>query len=344
MQLEASDDQAMLQAEMRRFFERESTSEVVREAEPLGFSPELWRRTEELGLAAMCAPAEAGGAGSDLLDAGLVVEQLGRTIAPIPLVEHLTATRALARAGAAQPAAGEIATLALRPARDAVWRLVPAGAVADVVVGQAGGLLVAARAAAPMTGPANHACAPIADRTTEDATVVTSDADQFAAALDDWKALTAWALVGVAARALELGVEYVNDRHQFGRPIGSFQSIQHGLADLVGMIDGARLLAGKAAWECDHPSFDDPAAAAIERGRLASMAFSFATETAKLSTARALHYHGGYGVMLEYDIQLLYRRARGWPLVLHDLDHELLDLADLVFGPTGAGAADAGRR
>jgi alkylation response protein AidB-like acyl-CoA dehydrogenase len=74
------------------------------------------------------------------------------------------------------------------------------------------------------------------------------------------------------------------------------------------------------------------------------MAFSFSTEVAKLATARALHYHGGYGVMLEYDIQLLYRRARGWPLVLHDLDHELLDLADLVLGPTAANAATAGSR
>ena len=73
MQLDASDDQAMLQAEMRRFFERESTSEVVREAEPLGFSPDLWRQADDLGLPAMCAPAEAGGAGSDLLDAGLVI-------------------------------------------------------------------------------------------------------------------------------------------------------------------------------------------------------------------------------------------------------------------------------
>src|SRR3954453_18824077 len=132
VRLEASDDQAMLQAEMRRFFERESTSEIVREAEPLGFSPRLWRRAAELGLASMCAPADVGGGASDLLDAGLVVEQLGRTIAPVPLVEHLTATRALARAGAPQPSAGEIATLALRPARDGVWHLVPAGAVADV--------------------------------------------------------------------------------------------------------------------------------------------------------------------------------------------------------------------
>jgi alkylation response protein AidB-like acyl-CoA dehydrogenase len=46
------------------------------------------------------------------------------------------------------------------------------------------------------------------------------------------------------------------------------------------------------------------------------MAFGFATETARDTTYFALHFHGGYGFMLEYDIQLYFRRARGWPLVL----------------------------
>ena len=49
------------------------------------------------------------------------------------------------------------------------------------------------------------------------------------------------------------------------------------------------------------------------------------------ATARSLHYHGGYGVMREYDIQLYYRRARGWPLVYQDIEHEYLALADNLF-------------
>ena len=66
------------------------------------------------------------------------------------------------------------------------------------------------------------------------------------------RSLTAGALVGIAAPALDIGVEYVMARHQFGVPIGSFQAVQHGLADLPGLIDGARLLAHKAAWAGDR--------------------------------------------------------------------------------------------
>jgi alkylation response protein AidB-like acyl-CoA dehydrogenase len=106
--------------------------------------------------------------------------------------------------------------------------------------------------------------------------------------------------------------------------------VQHGLAELVGPLDGARLLAAKAAWACDHQP--------DRRGRLASTAFLAAADIAERCTYAALHYHGGYGVTLEYDIQLLYRRARGWSLVLDDPERELAHLADHIFGPVQAGA------
>ena len=54
---------------------------------------------------------------------------------------------------------------------------------------------------------------------------------------------------------------------------------------------------------------------ADRRHELAAMAFAFASETARDATYRALHFHGGYGFMLEYDVQLYYRRARGWARV-----------------------------
>src|SRR4051794_8587590 len=148
---------------MRNFFQHESNPEVVRAAEPLGFSPELWQKAAAVGLPGMCLADEVGGGGSDLLDTALVVEELGRAAAPIPLVEHIVATRLLARAGALEDslcAGDRIATLALRPARDGVWRLAPAGAVADVIVGADGDRVVAASSAPPMQSPSNHACAP----------------------------------------------------------------------------------------------------------------------------------------------------------------------------------------
>jgi alkylation response protein AidB-like acyl-CoA dehydrogenase len=154
--------------------------------------------------------------------------------------------------------------------------------------------------------------------------------------LAEWQVLTASALVGVAAAALDLGVDYAKSRLQFGVPIGSFQAVQHGLAELPGMIDGARLLTHKAAWAS---SLEGPGTTDVDRGditdfaALASMAFVFAGDTAAYATDRSLHYHGGYGFSEEYDIQLYYRRARGWALVLDDPARECLRLADLLFGP-----------
>ena len=109
------------------------------------------------------------------------------------------------------------------------------------------------------------------------------------------------------------------ERHQFGVPIGSFQAIQHGLADLVGPIEGARLLSLKAAWALQQ---SDTA------GRLlASMAFLFASQTAQRVTERAIHYSGGYGLVDESDLQLHFRvRAKGWTLLGGDPGREYAEL------------------
>ncbi|MBM3658448.1 MAG: acyl-CoA dehydrogenase, partial [Actinobacteria bacterium] len=144
----------------------------------------------------------------------------------------------------------------------------------------------------------------------------------------EWRVLTAAALVGVAVGALDLGVEYAKARHQFGKPIGSFQAIAHPLADVATAVDGARLLTREAAWA---------AAEEPERlGALAAMAFVFAAETAQRAAAVALHTHGGYGFMLEYDVQLHYTRAKAWALLGGDPRLAVADLGDALFGPVGA--------
>ena len=126
----------------------------------------------------------------------------------------------------------------------------------------------------------------------------------FETALDEWLLLTAAALVGLGARSLEIGVEYVKEREAFGVPIGSFQAVAHRLADSATALDGARLLAYEAAWAVE----DDPGRAT----ELAALAFAFAAEAARDASYRSLHFHGGYGFMMEYDIQLFWRRARAW--------------------------------
>ena len=129
----------------------------------------------------------------------------------------------------------------------------------------------------------------------------------FESARDEWLVLMANALVGIGTRSIEIGVEYAKERHAFGVPIGSFQAVSHGLADAATAMEGGTLLAREAAWAAD----EDTGRAA----QLANFAGGLCSDAAHEASYRSLHYHGGYGFMLEFDIQLFFRRAKAWPAV-----------------------------
>ena len=161
----------------------------------------------------------------------------------------------------------------------------------------------------------------------------------FATVLDRWKLLCAASLTGIADAALALAVTYVTEREQFGVLIGSFQSVQHVLADLPIAIDGSRLLTHKAAWALssgERGIVDWQLNDVTDGPTLATMAFLFAVDAAVMATDRSLHYHGGYGFAEEYDIQMYYRRARGWSYSFGDPANVSLALADELFGRVGA--------
>jgi alkylation response protein AidB-like acyl-CoA dehydrogenase len=313
--------------------DRTAPLEQLREHEPVGFSSELWAQLVAVGAPGMAVPEADGGAGATLLDVALAVEALGRRLAPAPLIEHTVAARLLARCDELSSDVldgGHVATIALRPARDGVARLVPAGAVANTVVALWGDDLVVLDSM-PGEHVPNLASAPLAHRALHDARVAVSGARAWqlhADAVDEWRALTAAALTGLGLGALEIGVRYVSEREQFGVPIGSFQSLQHALADVSVALDGAQLLSRKAAWARD--------VGAEDAAQLAAMAFVFAAEQSQHASERALHFHGGYGFMEEYDIQLFYRRAKGWANVLDEPAREYAHLADLRYGTLAA--------
>ncbi len=353
MDLSLSDDQRAIRDVFADFFTKESPVSIARAAEPLGFDDVLWTRLLETGAAGMAVPEDHGGAAATLSELIVVAEELGRAIAPVPLIEHLVASRLHPEPDIV---AGQgIATVALRPAdADGVWRLVPGGAVADVVVGVDGNDLIAVRSDPPGRAPRNHACAPLADRparagrsgrsSAEVERTVIGPASALAPALDEWRTLTAAALVGIADAALAIGVDYVKVRKQFGVPIASFQAVQHAMADLPILIEGARLLTHKAAWAGDRARAGLRGTIDIDDNEiddyptLAGMAIVFAGQAAAHATDRSLHFHGGYGYAQEYDIQLYYRRARGWALVLGDPSTECLGVAERLFGPATAPA------
>ncbi len=319
MDLKPSEEQQQLVDTFGAFYAKECPVERVRGAEPSGHDPELWTRLREMGALEMAVDEASGGWGASLLDLALVAEQHGRHLGPAPLVEAQVAARLLARAGG-QPATDSLTralredrlvTLSLNPPKEGILAMVPAGAVADEVVFLDGDRLRCAALTGERCPASNIASMPVADLELDPAAVELTSGERavslFERARDEWLALTANALVGIAARSLELGVAYAKERHAFGVPIGSFQAVAHGLADVATAVDGATLLAREAAWAAD----EDP-----ERSRqLAAFAAAFCADAARQASSRSLHYHGGYGFMLEFDVQLYFRRATGWPAV-----------------------------
>jgi alkylation response protein AidB-like acyl-CoA dehydrogenase len=316
MNLGLNDEQRALVASFGSLLANASTPEDVRAAEPGGFDEDLWGLLRGTGALTMAVPADRGGWGASLLELSLVAEVVGRNIAPAPVIEAQVVARLLATVSAV-PALdslravldGErLVTLALHPPRNGVAGLVPAGAVCDAVVSFDGGSLsltvIEPHARRPV---ANLGGAPLADITLTEPVELAAGPDAaqcFEVATDEWLVLTAAALVGLSAVAHETVCTYAAERRAFGGIIGGYQGVAHPLADDATGIDGARLLTQKAAWALDSGN---------ERGReLAAMAFAFASETAARVTYDAIHFHGGYGFMVEQDAQLHYRRARGW--------------------------------
>jgi alkylation response protein AidB-like acyl-CoA dehydrogenase len=108
--------------------------------------------------------------------------------------------------------------------------------------------------------------------------------------------------VGVAQKALELGVAYVSDREQFGKKIGTYQAVSHPLADTYVETELARSLAYWAAWCVAEEDERTPVAVASAK--------SFAAETAVAACERAIQVHGGIGFTWEHVLHRYYKRAQ----------------------------------
>jgi alkylation response protein AidB-like acyl-CoA dehydrogenase len=325
MDLALSEEQLQLVEAISGLLARESSSDRVRSAEPSGFDAKLWSALLDAGVVHMAVDEDGGGWGATVVDLALVAEQLGRALGSAPVVETQVAAMVLrecARSGSADAdrllasvLAGErLVTFAPRVGRNGRLDLVPGAAVADAVIALADGRLLYVELEDNRTAVANLGSMPLADvKISGGATVLVESrvaAEVFERAVDRWLKLTAAMLVGGSARALEITVDYARERRAFGAPIGSFQAISHRLADSATAIDGARLLVYRAA--CADV---DEAERASE---LAAMAFAFAYEAARDVTHRGIHFHGGYGFMMEQDIQLYYRRVRSWANVFGD--------------------------
>ncbi len=281
---------------------------------PHGYDENLWKvLCEQVGAAALLVPEELGGAGGELADAAVVVEELGRGLVPTPLMGTLWAELALLEAGyegelLESLAAGEsIGAVAFDP------RYVVNGDIADVVLTLDGDEVHRAQSLAATA------------RTTLDPTrrlasveVTTSEPVGNAPGLIDKAGLLLAAeQVGAAARALELTVEYTKTRVQFGRAIGSFQALKHRMADLYVLVEAARATVYQAISDLS------PEAATVARIK--------ASEALSAVSGDSIQLHGGIAITWEHDAHLYFKRAHGSALLL-GMPRQLLPTLETAAG------------
>jgi alkylation response protein AidB-like acyl-CoA dehydrogenase len=260
-----------------------------------GYDESLWQLLcEQVGAAALVIPEELGGAGGELADAAVVLQELGRALVPSPLLG--TTLVELALLSATEPDATTLEGLAEGASIGALVLdpdYVVNGDIADIVVAVADGQL--SRWTRFGTEPVSTM-----DPTRRLARVKAEEAEPIGTdpgLADQAAILLAAEQIGAAERCLELTVEYAKDRVQFGRPIGSFQALKHRMADLYVTVAAAKTVVAEAC--------EDPAPTNAVAARLA------ATEALNVVAAEGIQLHGGIAITWEHDMHLYFKRAHG---------------------------------
>ncbi|NOQ61015.1 acyl-CoA dehydrogenase family protein [Mycolicibacterium fortuitum] len=290
-----SEERQLLRETVAALVDKHASPEAVRAAmeSERGYDEKLWGLLcEQVGAAALVVPEELGGAGGELADAAVVLEELGKALVPTPLLGTTLAELALLAADDHEPlealAEGtSIGTVVF----DADY--VVNGDIADVVIAADGENLTrwTTFTATPKS---------TMDLTRRLSAVIPGDTAVLGTdpGLADTAALLLAAeQIGAASRCLDLTVAYTKDRVQFGRPIGSFQALKHRMADLYVKVSAARAVVNDA--------IADPSPTS------ASLARYFASEALSAVTAEAIQMHGGIAITWESDIQLYFKRAHG---------------------------------
>jgi alkylation response protein AidB-like acyl-CoA dehydrogenase len=295
-----TEEQEALRGEARSFLAERFPAERVAELadSEAGWDPASWAQLAELGWLGVSVAEEAGGAGLGFLEEAVLLEELGRALYPGPYFS----TVALALPALPAELAAGVASGGARWSASLDGSLVPDLALVDRVLVARDGRLVAVPAEGDVLETVDGTRRLGRLRDGLDGEDLGSD-EALAGARPRLLVALALESVGIAQRALELGVEYVRTREQFGRPIGVYQAVSHQLANTYADTELARSLAYWAAWSVAEDDEGAPVAAAAAK--------SFATQAAVDACERAIQVHGGIGFTWEHFLHRLYKRALG---------------------------------
>ena len=267
----------------------------------------------EQGWHAIAIPESAGGYGCSWMELSVVFEELGRSLTPSPLLGTACAIAALLDHGSAlgRLAEGETGALGLDPVAaswdgerlQGTWERVVDGSQAQwLVLGCADGVFVVEGARV------ERQAQPSLDATRDLARVRVDLEIEAPFSVDDallrarCAVLVAAESVGAAEATLEMALDYGRVRKQFGRPIGSFQAIQHKCADMLVKVESARSAVWYAAWAVSTGAEDALLAAHTGKAMASDALFRCAAENIQI--------HGGIGFTEEHNAHRYFKRAR----------------------------------
>ncbi len=352
-----TDTEEALRAGVRQLFaERCPPESVARlyDQQPQDFSG-VWRTlAAELGVAGLLVPESLGGADASAREAAVVMEEIGRAVAPVPFLSSaILATIALLRAGDTETvsalARGELTAALVVPLSSAPGDPITgiggsadglSGSVTSVAGADAADVLVVPVAGSD--GLELHTVARDApgvqispalalDMTRPLAAVsfsgspssrVGAGGEPVTEAIRTGAALLASEQLGLAQWCFETTLAYAKERRQFGRTIGSYQAIKHRLADLWFEVGAAAAAARYAADTCAAGDPDADAAAAVAQAYCSDVAVHAAGECVQL--------HGGIGMTWEYPAHLYLKRAKSDQLAFGTAYRHRARLAELV--------------
>lgn len=304
MRFALTEEQTDLVATVHTAIAKRSTTMDLRAAiaTPEGYDTTLWQTlTKQIGVTALAIPEAYGGVGCSYIEAHLVLEELGATLTPSPFIGTLLATQVLAAADT--PAAGELLERIAGGATAAVVREpVFDAAGAEILL-----LLRDDRLHSVAPSTATITPQPGLDPTWRFATVTIDETPGAPiGTVDPTYVTTVGATMmtalqaGAAREALERTVAYLKERHQFGRPLGSFQALKHRCADLLVQVETARTMSWAAAWELTQPTPDR---------RLVHAAKTWCSDAFSQVAAEMIQLHGGVAITWEHDAHLYFKRA-----------------------------------
>ncbi len=354
MPLYLTEDQSMLRDTARPFIAESAPVKHLRtlrdSKDETGFSRDLWKQFAEMGFTGIMVPEAHGGLGLGNVEAGIVLEEIGRNLTPSPFlttavaaVEALKASGRLSAEWLPRIANGEAIIalaidegpkhhprhgdmMAVRSGNgfklDGTKSFVLNGHVADMMIvaartagakGESEGLTLFAvpKDAGQTNDPRRLVDSSLASHVRFDGVEVDSDAvigevdggwAVLTKLLDAGRVGAAAEMIGVGAAAMDMTLDYLKQRKQFGKLIGEFQALQHRAAHLYGEMEVARATVLKAQQLLDA---DDP------RAEIAvAVAKAKTGKAVRLAVQEGVQMHGGIGMTDEYDIGLYMKRDR----------------------------------